>query len=231
VRDHVGLASTLAYRVAAIVRQRVLAAEPGYEPGARLMSSRLAVELGVSITPVREALQLLAAENLVELSPHRGVRVAHISPDELEDLLRVRAGLQTLAVRFQDGRLSPASIALLQDCLTRCADALDRNDVAAYRHSDREFHRQLAIASGSPRLASLYESLSQQAAIVEIYFPHQPESMRESLSEHWALLHQLAEGDASKSDEAMEEHGRRSIERARVAYATLAPRSRVETSA
>src|SRR5207249_1449056 len=151
--------------------------------------------------------QLLAADHLVESSPHRGVHVVQVSPGELEELLRVLSALQTLAVRFKDGRLSPASIARLIQCLEGCEEALKRNDVDGYRKHDADFHRQLAIASESPRLASLYDYLKNQASILEIYFPHQPDSMAESLAEHSALVHQLAEGDPTGSELAMEEHG------------------------
>jgi DNA-binding GntR family transcriptional regulator len=215
--DHV-LASTLGNRVAALLRQRILGRAPGYQPGSRLFAARIGAELGVSITPVREALQLLAAEHLLDLSPHRGVRVAHISPEEFEDVLRVLGALQALAVRFRGGRFSSVDIAQLSESLKACQAALERNDVPAYRQHDHDFHHRLMALGRSPKLTSLYEILSAQAAILEIYFPHQPESMGASLAEHWELVRQLAEGDPAKSELAMEEHGRRSVDRARQAY-------------
>jgi DNA-binding GntR family transcriptional regulator len=215
------LGSTLARRVAAILRQRILSAEVGYEPGRRLYAARIAQELGVSVTPVREALQLLAAGHLVELSPHRSVRVVQIAPDDFEDLLRVLSSLQALAVQFRSGPFSSHDITRLTRCLEACEAAMAVNDIETYRRHDEEFHRLIAVASGSPTLAGLYVYLSDQAATLEIYFPHEPEAIAVSLAEHWDLLHDLAEGDVARSVLAMEEHNKRSRERARRAYLRL----------
>lgn len=216
-----GLASTLGHRVAAVLRQRVLSTEPGYRPGQRLFAAQIAAELGVSITPVREALQLLATEHLVDQSPHRGVHVAHVDPLEFEDILRVLTGLQILAIRFRGGRLPPDEIVQLTECLDACEAAVNSHDLAAYRHYDHEFHDRIIVLSHSPKLVSLYHNLDQQAAILEIYFPHEPDVIGVSLAEHRDLVVQLAEGDPTKSELAMEEHGERSLARARRAYQKL----------
>jgi DNA-binding GntR family transcriptional regulator len=153
------------------------------------------------------------------------VRVVGIAPHEFEDLLRVLAGLQALAVRFQDGRLSAGAVAKLTECLDCCVTAVACDDVASYRVHDHRFHRELVVGSGSVWLTSLYDNLCAQAAILEIYFPHEPESISASLAEHWELLRQLAEGAPAVSEAAMEEHSKRSVERARRAYERVAAAS------
>src|ERR1700730_12806257 len=100
------ISTTVAHRTAEVLRQRILAQSPGFLPGQRLLPLRLATELGVSATPVQQALDHLAADGVVEWVPRRGTYVAQLSTQDLDDLASVRAGLELLACRFRAGHLS-----------------------------------------------------------------------------------------------------------------------------
>jgi DNA-binding GntR family transcriptional regulator len=207
MKSHVlDIRTTLPERTAEVVRQRILTLAPGYRPGDRLYPGKIAEDLGVSVTPIREALKLLASEGLVEFSPRRGASVSRYSASELRDIISVQAGLETLAIRFNEGKFSRAEIAGLRKRLDVCERAIKRNDVALYRGNDDEFHRLIVAASRSPRLIGLYEVLQQHTRIIEIQNPHYPEAMRESLEEHRALVEQLERGDVARIEQAILEH-------------------------
>jgi len=201
-----GIRTTLPERTAEVIRQRILTLAPGYRPGDRLYPGKIAEDLDVSVTPIREALKLLASEGLVEFSPRRGASVSRYSAAELRDITAVQAGLETLAIRFNEGKFTRAEIAGLREELDVCERAINRNDVALYRENDDEFHRLIVVASRSPRLIGLYESLQQHARIIEIQDPHYPEAMRESLGEHRALVEHLERGDVATIEQAILDH-------------------------
>jgi DNA-binding GntR family transcriptional regulator len=201
-----GIRTTLPERTAEVIRQRILTLAPGFQPGDRLYPGKLADDLDVSVTPIREALKLLAAEGLVELSPRRGASVSRYSAEELRDIIAVQAGLETLAIRFSGGKFTRAEISELKKRLDVCERAIKRNDVALYRTNDDEFHRLLVVGSRSPRLIGLYEILQSHARIIEVQNPHYPEAMRESLAEHRGLVEHLERGDVARTEQAIVEH-------------------------
>jgi DNA-binding GntR family transcriptional regulator len=209
----VDIRTTLAERTADLLRHRILTLTPGYEPGDRLYPHRLAQDLGVSVTPIREALKLLAAEWLIEFSPRRGASVVRLSEAELDDLMAVQSGLEALAVRLGGGRLGPEDVDRLTACLDASEEAIARNDIATYRAKDAEFHRLLVAASHSPRLIGLYDVLLQQAQILAIQSPRYLGAMRESFEDHRALVAELALGEGSRAEEAIRAHWERSRER------------------
>src|SRR5450432_2932332 len=104
--ERLAISTTVADRTAEVLRQRILAQTPGFLPGQRLFPVTLADELGVSATPVLQALDRLAANGLVDVIPRRGTYVAQLSMHDLDDLQSVRAGLELLAFRFRSGSLS-----------------------------------------------------------------------------------------------------------------------------
>jgi DNA-binding GntR family transcriptional regulator len=201
-----GIRTTLAERTAEFIRQKILTLSSGFQPGTRLYPGKLAEELDVSVTPIREALKLLAAEGLVEFSPRRGTSVCHYSAAELRDLVAVLAGLETLALRLGGGKFTREELAEFRQRLDLCKRAVNRKDVADYRVNDDEFHHLLVAGSRSPRLIGLYETMQKQAMIIEVQNSRYPEGMREALAEHRALLVQLERGDLARSEELLALH-------------------------
>jgi DNA-binding GntR family transcriptional regulator len=198
--------TTVADRIAEVLRQRIRAQTPGFLPGQRLFPLSLAVELGVSATPVHHALERLAADGLVEILPRHGTYVAQLSTQDMDDLWAVRAGLELLAFRFRAGRLLPEELAAMASALDRCEQAIAAEDNATYRAAEWQFHQLLVAVGRSPRLLALSETLSKQAQISEAYFPRQTDEMRESVAEHRRLLGVLSQGDLSRSEAALVAH-------------------------
>jgi DNA-binding GntR family transcriptional regulator len=217
-KDEPLFGQTLAERTADEIRRRILALAPGFRPGERLFPLKLAEDLGVSSTPIREALGVLAAEKLVEMSPRRGASVVRFSAAEIDDLVAVRCGLEVLAIRFNGGRIQPDEARALSTCLDECERAIEENDIPTWREKDGEFHRLLVSSSRSPRLVELYETLRNQAEIMLVHNPRHAETLRESLAEHRELVRQLAQGDARRSEAALLDHWERSKARLHLKY-------------
>lgn len=221
------LGVTLAERTAEAIRERILSAAEGFTPDSRLYPNQLAAELGVSVTPTREALRILAAEGLIEFSPRQGTRVMSLSLAELDELLRIRGGLETIALRFRTSRLTPGDVKPLQQELKACERALDRDDLPRYLVHDLEFHRLLVELGGSPRLLTMWEQTCQQAQVLEVYFAHDAASAKEALTEHKELLELLAATAPADAEPALWKHWEVcSRQRVHRAYETLGHRDR-----
>jgi DNA-binding GntR family transcriptional regulator len=212
------ISQTVAARAAEEIRQRILTLQPGFLPGNRLFPQRISNDLGISSTPVRDALTLLASEGLLEISPRRGVTVIRLSETDLQDLAQVRSGLEMLAVRFRHDRLTNAEAQNLDAALDACEMAIESNDFSAWRAQDDEFHRLLVATSRSTRLIGLYESVLRQSEILLIYNPEFPNIPRESLEEHRALVRLLREGQLRRLEKAVTAHWENSMARMRAKY-------------
>ena len=138
--------------------------ENRYPPGHQALEQELATELGMSRTPVREALVRLEREGLVELIPRRGMRVVPLSPADMKEIYEVLAGLETAALALMNGK-DPASVDLdlLENCLQKMEDALARNDLGSWAEADAHFHQALLSLCNNRRLVDMAATLSDQA--------------------------------------------------------------------
>ena len=141
-----------------------------FSPGERLSEPLLAQELGVSRTPVREALMRLAEEGLVELVPGKGARVRVFAPEEVEEVYGVRALLEGEAAREAALRATPWELAELERLL-QAIDEAPREDYPEQMRRDLEFHRALVRLSGNRTLYRLYEDLLATLALARSALP------------------------------------------------------------
>jgi DNA-binding GntR family transcriptional regulator len=209
------IGQTVSARTAEAIRQRILSLTPGYAPGQRLLPEVLAESLGVSITPVREALHLLRNEGLVTFLPRRGARVVSMSLEEIRDLTSVRGGIEALAVKLRGENYSAEEVAELNTCIDICERAVELQDVRAYRLNDTQIHRLIVMGSRSPTLVDVYEQLHKRAQILELYFTDNWASYRQSLDEHREIVALLATAPRKVVEAAVWTHWQHS--RARIA--------------
>lgn len=139
----------LAYRS---LRRRILT--DGFQPGALIDDALEAAQLGMSRTPVREALLLLEAEGLVEMIPRRGVRVVPISRSDIRDVLVILTALEVTAVRLlAEQRPTADQLRRLTDACAAMELALESQDPDEWLEADDTFHRTLMVLSGNRQLA------------------------------------------------------------------------------
>jgi DNA-binding GntR family transcriptional regulator len=154
-----GTASARAFRE---LRARVLSG--ALPPGALLLEGELALALGMSRTPVREAMVRLADEGLVELRPRHGMRVLPMSAADMREVYEVLTELEAAAARrCADEGVSAAVLAALEASVQAMDQALAADDLDGWAAADAEFHRQLSEAPGNRRLAATIASFADKA--------------------------------------------------------------------
>src|SRR5680860_97688 len=191
--EHYSTKSDFAY---ALVRDRIMTSE--YPPGTLLNQAELAQALGISTTPLREALRRLKAEGLVELDAHRDAHVTDLSAEEARDLLELRRALDPLAASLAADRRSKQDLADMRGAL---ADMDPRpgaptvEDFAAHRR----FHQTVYRASHNDLLISTLEGMWDKVDRYRLIGPearHQPREPEERAREHRDLFAAIVAGDA-----------------------------------
>ena len=142
------------------LRKAILTGE--LKPGERLMEIHLANRLGVSRTPIREAIRKLELEGLVIMIPRRGAEVAQITEKSLKDVLEVRRALDALCVELACDRISAEEEELLREACDNFMRATETKDATTIAKADVAFHDIIVQATGNQRLIQLINNLSEQ---------------------------------------------------------------------
>lgn len=142
------------------LRQAILSGK--LQPGERLMEIHLAQQLGVSRTPVREAIRKLELEGLVMTIPRRGAVVADITKSDLEDVLEVRSALEELAVTKACAKITAEQLEQLRRASEHFIACTKKNDLIASAQADAAFHEIISEATGNRRLIQILNNLREQ---------------------------------------------------------------------
>ena len=177
-------------------------------PGSRLTTRQLSEALGMSETPVREAIRLLAAEGWVTLSPHQGVVVASVDTGQIAEIYAIRGALEALAVRRGAALYSAAQRDALDRNLAEAQAAVAARDVAAYARLNRAFHALLSDTPHTQWTLRLLDNLWAQTAAAGRGFEAVPARMAASLDEHRAIRAAIAAGDTERAAELLVAHER-----------------------
>lgn len=194
-------------RVERALRDRILHGEVA--PGARLNEVEIAGELGVSRGPIREALQRLASDGLVELQAHRGAFVRRLGPAEVRDLFEVRMALETTAARLAAQRATDAQLADLDALVHAGAEPIGHADVRF--QGARDLHARLAEATGNPALAAHLTLVNQELRLLRTRSGEVPARAEHAVAEHAAIVAAVRAGDADGAAAAMEAHLRSAL--------------------
>jgi DNA-binding GntR family transcriptional regulator len=175
------------------------------EPGERLKEEELARELGISRTPIREALLMLQAEDLVVATPNRGAIVRIHDAEELEDLYDLRALLEGHAARRAADRITERELVLLQRSCARFA-AVEDDDLSGLVRENQFFHNAILDISGSARLASMVRKVIKLPLVYNSYRWYSPEQKKVSVDYHRRLIEAFAARDPDQAERMMREH-------------------------
>lgn len=175
-------------------------------PGRRLSENELAGELGVSRTPIREALALLREERLVAIVPQLGTFVTRISTAAVADAAFVREALECSAVRLAAERIEADALEGLEANLAAQEQARDAVDVAAFDGLDDALHRGLCEASGHGIAWTLAHRANGQLDRIRRLSLREPGYLAEMVAEHGDVLAAVAAGDADSAERTLRHH-------------------------
>ncbi|MBB4689377.1 GntR family transcriptional regulator [Amycolatopsis jiangsuensis] len=184
------------------IRRAILTRE--LRPGQQLVEAELAARLGVSKTPVREALKVLSNSGLVTFSPYKGASVCVVDAELARSVYDVRAVLEPEALRRSV--LAGDAFEDAADALKEASAALADADHTALSLLNRRFHRALYAACGNPLMVSILDDLRDRAALITVVGWDANPSWRNEWSEHKAVLTAAREGDANGAAGLLRDH-------------------------
>ncbi len=180
-------------------------------PGDRLIELDLAAALGMSRTPIREALRRLEVERLIENGPRRGFVVPTATIEDLVEIFEIREVLEGLAARRAAQRMGPAEVAALAEAVGRMEQALDADDLTGLSEASARFHRLLRSGSKHGRLPALIALLGdsyRSLGALELA----PERVDAAVAEHRAIVAAISGHDGEAAERLTREHARHALQ-------------------
>ena len=178
-----------------VSRVRDMLLEGEIPPGARIPERLLCAKLGVSRTPLREALKVLGAEGLVLLLPNRGSRAAKVTAKDIQDLFEICQGLEALAGELAAGRITDDELTGISGLHEEMVGHYRSGDLGQYYRCNRRIHEAIVMAAHNPTLVSLYESVTARIRRARYVTPMTPLRWKAAIAEHEAILNALVRHD------------------------------------
>lgn len=186
------------------LRHAILTGE--LKPGERLMEIHLASKLGVSRTPIREAIHKLELEGLVTTIPRRGAEVAQITEKGMHDVLEVRRSLDALCAELACERITKEELEALGNACKEFEDAIATKDIKEIARKDVALHDIIVKATGNQRLVSLINNLSEQMYRYRFEYIKDGSRHGKLLEEHHIIYNSILNNDKETAAKAAREH-------------------------
>ena len=186
------------------LRQAILKGE--LKPGERLMEIQLAERLGVSRTPIREAIRKLELEGLVLMVPRKGAEVAKISEKSLREVLEVRRSLEELAIELTCQRITEEELKELEKAKTAFAEATLKGEPMEIAESDEHFHYLIYQATGNSRLVQILNNLREQMYRYRLEYIKDADKRQILVVEHEHILQAIRNRNITEAKNAVRKH-------------------------
>ena len=186
------------------LRQAILRGE--LKPGERLMEIKLANKLGVSRTPIREAIRKLELEGLVLIIPRRGAEVAQITEKSLRDVLEVRRSLEALAVRLACERMQVQGLQALKHAEEDFEEVLGNDDITVVAEADVAFHDIIYMATDNQRLIQLLSNFREQMYRYRVEYLKRKECHPKLLEEPQGIIRAIENGEVETATQITCQH-------------------------
>ncbi len=186
------------------LRQAILMGE--LSPGERLMEIKLADQLGVSRTPIREAMRKLELEGLVIMIPRKGAQVANMSKKDLDDVLEVRLALEDLAIELACERITLEELTRLNQALFEFKQAVEGKNLSVIAEKDVLFHDLIYSSTKNIKLIQLLNNLSEQLYRYRLEYLKDYSLHRSLVKEHKDIVDTLRSRDLEKAKETIQMH-------------------------
>lgn len=175
-------------------------------PGERLMENQLADKLGVSRTPVREALRMLELENLVELVPRKGAQVLDMSEKDIINILEVRGSLESLATSIACKKMKKEDLQELKNVEAEFERAIDENDVERIIQLDEDFHDLILESTENDKLTQIYQNLRIQLYRYRMAHLKLDSTISAIVAHHRSILRAIENHDAEEGATVAQGH-------------------------
>lgn len=176
------------------------------KPGSRLPERELAEKYNVSRTPIRQVLQKLAAEGLVEFIPYKGAFVKDMTIEEFKDVSELRMVLEKYAVERCCEAMDREMLSYIEEIITKQEAALENNDVREYSILDQDFHYSIVKAANNKELDYHFQILNQKSYLSRVRTLAIPGQMVKSLKEHKEIIEYIKLKDKRKAGEKASSH-------------------------
>ena len=186
------------------LRRAIITGE--FAPGERLMEISLANRLGVSRTPVREAIRKLELEGLVIMIPRKGAQVAKITEKSLRDVIEIRCVLEEFAASLACERITPEGRENLKEAHENFVEAVKNGDILDIGEKDERFHDAIFQATSNERLITIINNLREQFYRYRMEYVKDIEQHSVLVNEHELLLRAIYDGDSETAKRIMRTH-------------------------
>ncbi len=186
------------------LRQAILKGE--LKPGERLMEIQLAQRLGVSRTPIREAIRKLELEGLVTMVPRKGAEVAQITEKSLRDVLEVRGALEELTIQLACTKMNDKILADLNEAHTRFKQAINSKDLTKIAECDVIFHDVIYDATQNEKLIQILNNLREQMYRYRMEYIKDSKTHKRLIEEHEEIIKMLKTADVDGARKAIRTH-------------------------
>lgn len=176
------------------------------KPGERLMEITLSKQLGVSRTPIREAIRMLEQEGLVAMAPRKGAWVAQITKKDLEDVLEVRCALEKLAIELACCNITSQQLLALRQNVAEFNLAMEKNDITLLAEKDVAFHDIIFHSANNRCLVQMISNLREQMYRYRVEYLKNPNSHTKLMQEHNAIIQNLKEKDVAGAQKNIVDH-------------------------
>jgi DNA-binding GntR family transcriptional regulator len=175
-------------------------------PGSKLVETQISRELGVSRTPLREAVNRLSQEGLLQIIPRRGTFVRRHSLLEILESLEIREALEGLAARLAARQATPDIVLKMKDCFSGFSQKNVEQSIQDYARQNVRFHHLIIQASGNRRLIEIIRNLYDQMDLVRLHTIVLPGRARKSLSEHREIIRLIEQKKGDLAEKRLREH-------------------------
>lgn len=177
------------------------------KPGERLMELQLAEEMGVSRTPVREAIRKLELEGLIVTIPRKGAYVAGLTLKDAAEVFEIRGSLEGLAANLAAERITEEEIEKLERVLVQTKECISKKDIKTLVERDEEFHDIICNASRNKKLTAILNNLREQIHRFRVTsLTKNPERLKGIFEEHERILAAIGSRDPERAEELVKEH-------------------------
>lgn len=190
--------------VAERLRQRIFAHE--LTPGTWVDEQKLAEQYGISRTPLREALKVLASEGLVELKPRRGCYVTEVSHQDIDDIFPLMALLEGRCAADAINRATKTDIVALKAIHERLETAAKEGGIEAFFEANQAFHRQIQELANNRWMLSVIQDLRKVLKRSRMHSLSLEGRLQQSLEEHRSIMAAFEAGDAARAEKVMHDH-------------------------